>query len=351
MFHKLAYLKFGFGHHSLLEHLIPLLLHRAPKLAVLIFDKYWEVQNLCRSTKPGWLARLNQPQNARNYLSQKKLRWSTGSAIYQCLSSAISFRFSQPKKLLSEASCRAGGRLSGLVPKLDLDEYEFEKMSSWSSDSGEQIPNQNHRQHEDQWNGYHFTFAHIVSLVWALRNANPLKHFRLHWQRSNCDPIHVDTWVRAAISRGLEVLDFKLSYLPQGYFNLPFTLFHYCKTLVVLKLGGRIVLDPPSSSLGFPSLKVLHLQSVNAFAMRLIFPCFIIWFTCNMGLKNTLVGHVRPLLLQRAPKLAELVFYKASATSCFEAVSGQRVNLVLDVEELALITLPSNETIGAAFRS
>nr|POE48381.1 isoform 2 of fbd-associated f-box protein [Quercus suber] len=49
------------------------------------------------------------------------------------------------------------------VPKLDLDEYEFEKMSSWSSDSGEQIPNQNHHQHEDQWNGYHFTFVHIVS--------------------------------------------------------------------------------------------------------------------------------------------------------------------------------------------
>ncbi|KAL0000871.1 hypothetical protein SO802_014652 [Lithocarpus litseifolius] len=41
MFHKLAYLKFGFGRHSLMEHLLPLLLHRAPnpKLAVLIFDK------------------------------------------------------------------------------------------------------------------------------------------------------------------------------------------------------------------------------------------------------------------------------------------------------------------------
>uniref|UniRef100_A0A7N2M8L9 Uncharacterized protein n=1 Tax=Quercus lobata TaxID=97700 RepID=A0A7N2M8L9_QUELO len=39
MFHKLAYLKFGFGRHSLMEHLLPLLLHRAPKLAVHIFDK------------------------------------------------------------------------------------------------------------------------------------------------------------------------------------------------------------------------------------------------------------------------------------------------------------------------
>lgn len=77
--------------------------------------QYWEVQNLCLSTKPGWLAQLNQPQNAQSYLTQKKLRWSTGSAIYQCLSSAISFRFSQPKKLLSQASCRADGRLYGLL--------------------------------------------------------------------------------------------------------------------------------------------------------------------------------------------------------------------------------------------
>lgn len=39
MFHKLAYLNFEYGHHRLMENVLPLLLHQAPKLSVLIFYK------------------------------------------------------------------------------------------------------------------------------------------------------------------------------------------------------------------------------------------------------------------------------------------------------------------------
>uniref|UniRef100_A0A2N9GCE9 Uncharacterized protein n=1 Tax=Fagus sylvatica TaxID=28930 RepID=A0A2N9GCE9_FAGSY len=109
--------------------------------------------------------------------------------------------------------------------------------------------------------GTSFKFEHIVPRIWALRNANPLQKFRLRWH-FGCDPIHVDTWVRAAIAQGLEELD--LDLCPDQPFYMPCTLFSYGKTLVVLKLSGdEIVLNSPSSSLGFPSLKILHLHSVT----------------------------------------------------------------------------------------
>uniref|UniRef100_A0A2N9HN57 Uncharacterized protein n=1 Tax=Fagus sylvatica TaxID=28930 RepID=A0A2N9HN57_FAGSY len=134
-----------------------------------------------------------------------------------------------------------------LVPNLNLDDDEFQRIPI-SSD-------------EQSRNRYRFKFEHIVPRIWALRNANPLQKFRLRWH-FGCDPIHVDTWVRAAIAQGLEELD--LDLCPDQPFYMPCTLFSYGKTLVVLKLSGdEIVLNSPSSSLGFPSLKILHLHSVT----------------------------------------------------------------------------------------
>ncbi|KAL0000872.1 hypothetical protein SO802_014653 [Lithocarpus litseifolius] len=150
-----------------------------------------------------------------------------------------------------------------LVPNLDFDDYEvgFLRISS----SLPSYPTWRRPSPLPLLERYRFTFAHIVSRVWSLRNANPNppKKFRLRWQ-NNCDPIHVDTWLRTAITRGFEALDLDI-YLPlPDRFILPFTLFNHCKTLAVLKLAGSIVLDPPSSSaMGFPSLKVLHLHLVE----------------------------------------------------------------------------------------
>jgi hypothetical protein len=132
-----------------------------------------------------------------------------------------------------------------LVPNLVLAENEFEGIPLSSDEDEEQSPNNRYR------------FAHIVARVCAIRNANPLKKFRLHWY-NECDPIHADTWVRAAIARDLEELDLHLC--PRHLFNFSYSV----KTLVVLKLRGNIVINLPSStSLGFPRLKNLHLKWVK----------------------------------------------------------------------------------------
>uniref|UniRef100_A0A2N9IF62 F-box domain-containing protein n=1 Tax=Fagus sylvatica TaxID=28930 RepID=A0A2N9IF62_FAGSY len=228
-----------------------------------------------------------------------------------------------------------------LVTNLDfVDECEW-----WSSSDEEHSPNQ-HQDQTDQWNKC-YRFAQIISKVWDLRHANPLKQFRLYW-RCRCDPIHVYKWLRATIVCHLEELD--LNIYPNLAFNLPTNLFNYCKTLVVLKLGGNIVLNPPSSSssLGFPSLKILHLHSVNyanhdSFLILLSFcpilqdlsmetnclcctsnfdpPIFHNLAFLDFGVgpgewqqaflaNGATIGkwNVLPLLLQRAPNLEVLVF-------------------------------------------
>ena len=140
-----------------------------------------------------------------------------------------------------------------LVPNLDLDDDKF----VWESYGSywEQSPDQD--QDQDQ-----LSFADVLSRIWVLRESNPLKTFRLHW-RWECDPILVDRWVRTAIAHDLEELNLYLG-LAQPFY-LPCTLFSYAKTLLVLKLTGcNIFIDTPSSFLGFPSLKILHLEGVNS---------------------------------------------------------------------------------------
>ncbi|KAM3744564.1 hypothetical protein ACB098_06G062300 [Castanea mollissima] len=206
-----------------------------------------------------------------------------------------------------------------LVPKLDFNSHQFKEISSSDEEQG---PN--------QFNRYGFTFAHIVSRVWALRNrnrnnANPLKQFRLYWH-SDSDPIQVETWVHAALSHELEELELRICF-PE-LFNFPSALFNYAKTLVVLNLmGNNVFVNPPSSALlGFPSLKTLHLENVwyakpdsfSRFLSCCPFLCKATKFDLPMFHNlaflnfhvNACLWHVLPHLFHLAPNLAVLVFEK-----------------------------------------
>ncbi|KAL4619713.1 hypothetical protein ACB092_06G100000 [Castanea dentata] len=133
-----------------------------------------------------------------------------------------------------------------IVPKLDLYKYEFEKMSSWSSDSGEQIPNQQ----EDQWNG-HFNKIHSIYYILIFFFCNAIdnsfiipKMFFIKCRAKTNSKNRIDLIIDRASTFWSERPSSSI-------------------ISIVLKLGGCIVLDPPSSSLGFPSLKVLHRRSVK----------------------------------------------------------------------------------------
>nr|POE53727.1 f-box protein [Quercus suber] len=177
-----------------------------------------------------------------------------------------------------------------LVPKLDFDSHQFKEISS--SDE-EQSPN--------QFNRYGFTFAHIVSRFWALRNRNnayPLKQFRLYWH-SDTDPIQVETWVHAALSHELEELELHICF-PE-LFNFPSALFNYARTLVVLNLmGNNVFVNPPSSALlGFPSLKTLYLDNVCAYQYnKLELNAPALEYLCFSGyvIEHTLLGNLSNLV-------------------------------------------------------
>nr|POF27507.1 f-box/lrr-repeat protein [Quercus suber] len=129
-----------------------------------------------------------------------------------------------------------------LVPVLDLDHYNLSKKRR----------------------GQTFSFVDTVVRIWTLRNAisipTPLRKLRISWC-DDCLPLFVDSLVRATIPKGaLQQLDLNI-YSSKQPLELPRSVF-FCKTLVVLKLKGTLLLNPPSAST-FPTLEILLLDSVR----------------------------------------------------------------------------------------
>lgn len=129
-----------------------------------------------------------------------------------------------------------------LVPVLDLDHYNLSRKRR----------------------GQTFGFVDTVVRIWTLRNAistpTPLRKLRISWC-VDCLPLFVDSLVRATIPKGsLQQLDLNIYSFKQRL-ELPRSVF-FCKTLVVLKLNGTFLLNPPSAST-FPNLEILLLDSVR----------------------------------------------------------------------------------------
>ncbi|KAF3971510.1 hypothetical protein CMV_004910 [Castanea mollissima] len=113
-----------------------------------------------------------------------------------------------------------------------------------------------------------FSYAEIVSRILILRNTvpnpTPIRKLRICWHK-NCLPLLVDTWICATFWHGVQELDLTIctSY---RLLQLPHSLF-FCTSLVVLKLKGVFLLNPPSEIQGLSSLRILKLQCVR-FANR-----------------------------------------------------------------------------------
>nr|POE75319.1 f-box/fbd/lrr-repeat protein [Quercus suber] len=147
-----------------------------------------------------------------------------------------------------------------LVPVLDLDQRTL-FIQSDTDYPGPTRTNSN------------FSFLDAVSIIWALRNAIPLRKLCLHWT-SNCDSFLVSTWVQDTLLHGgLQELNLCISTGPNLCIStgpnppleMPTTLF-FSSTLVSLRLSGAILLNPPPASASastFPSLRTLALVSVR----------------------------------------------------------------------------------------
>ena len=97
-----------------------------------------------------------------------------------------------------------------------------------------------------------------------LHRAPVIESFRLELCSSHFKPENISTWVSTAVSHCLRELDILHDDTEPAMSNiLPSNLFT-CKSLVVLKLVGEILLDVPRV-VALPSLKTLKIQSVRYF--------------------------------------------------------------------------------------
>ncbi|CAF2111979.1 BnaC08g26340D [Brassica napus] len=94
-----------------------------------------------------------------------------------------------------------------------------------------------------------------------LHRAPDIESFRLELCNSRFKPENISMWVVVALSHCLRELDISYESYPEKPDILPSNLYT-CKSLVVLKLEGDILLDVPRM-VSLPSLKTLMLQRVR----------------------------------------------------------------------------------------
>ncbi|XP_019084880.1 PREDICTED: FBD-associated F-box protein At4g10400-like isoform X2 [Camelina sativa] len=94
-----------------------------------------------------------------------------------------------------------------------------------------------------------------------LHRAHVIESFRLDLRNSNLRPESIKMWVVIAVSHCLRELEIIYDSYPVKPNILPSNLYT-CKSLVILKLEGDILLDVPRVAF-LPSLKTMHLRSVR----------------------------------------------------------------------------------------
>ncbi|CAA0394382.1 unnamed protein product [Arabidopsis thaliana] len=144
-----------------------------------------------------------------------------------------------------------------------------------------------------------------------LHRAPVIESFRLVLSDSRFKPEDARMWVVVAVSRYIRELEICSSYFPEKQNILPSSLYT-CKSLVILKLDGGILLDVPRM-VCLPSLKTLELKGVSYFKQeslqRLLSNCpvledlFVLLLRCDdIGMFIVIVPSLQRLSLYLSPR-------------------------------------------------
>ncbi|KAL9286241.1 F-box protein [Arabidopsis thaliana] len=191
-----------------------------------------------------------------------------------------------------------------------------------------------------------------------LHRAPVIESFRLVLSDSHFKPEDVRMWVVVAVSRYIRELEICSSYFPEKQNILPSSLYT-CKSLVILKLDGGILLDVPRM-VCLPSLKTLELKGVSYFKQgslqRLLSNCpvledlFVLLLRCDdIGMFTVIVPSLQhtpleyfklvdrnydrhPYMIENMPKL----------TSAYvEVISADLKSLVGSITSVKYLTILS----------
>ncbi|KAJ7960589.1 FBD-associated F-box protein, partial [Quillaja saponaria] len=137
------------------------------------------------------------------------------------------------------------------------------------------------------------SFINFVHTVLTL-NVSAVEKCSLKCSKSNIDVFQVRAWVSILLLRGVQEIDL---CFPSSR-NLSVEFVHGFYNLVHLKLGKRFVLNVPKSSVLFPNLKTLYLDSIefrdNASAENLFGSCLVLeeLYVEDCGFRNLKVFKV-----------------------------------------------------------
>ncbi|XP_058211320.1 F-box protein At4g09920-like [Rhododendron vialii] len=178
------------------------------------------------------------------------------------------------------------------------------------------------------------SFASFVDRV--LERVSCVDKFRLKCCQSY-DVSHANAWVAALIKYRIKELDLSIPVKHSTDHVLPRHLFS-CRTLVVLKLGTKFMLNVPAS-VCLPSLKILHLDSVkfsdDDSVKRLLVGCPML---DELGM-NECVGKDVCVIHICAPVLTKLRYRREKKNYLWGTAEVSEYKIVIDTPALLYLEL------------
>ncbi|ANM67645.1 FBD, F-box and Leucine Rich Repeat domains containing protein [Arabidopsis thaliana] len=195
-----------------------------------------------------------------------------------------------------------------------------------------------------------------------LHRAPVIESFRLVLSDSHFKPEDIRMWVVVAVSRYIRELKIYSSHYGEKQNILPSSLYT-CKSLVILKLDGGVLLDVPRM-VCLPSLKTLELKGVRYFKQgslqRLLCNCpvledlFVLLLRCDdIGMFIVIVPSLQRLSLYLSPRcnLEGFVIVLDTPLEYFKLVDRNYDRHPYMIENMPKLTSAYVEVISADLKS